>query len=115
MTAELPPAVAFMLDEFRGNTLDLGKVRKKLNDDAFLRDFADQCLAGISTFPYADGSEPRMDKFDVYADGGLNPLSPIGKCGQTACRIAYAHHFARSACLYADRVVIPDPFTFGGF
>src|SRR5437879_1490763 len=109
MTAELPPSIAFMLDEFRGNTLSLADVRKKLNDKAFCRDFADQSLAGISTFPYADRSEPRPAKFDIYAGGGLNPLSPIGKCGQPACRIAYAHHFARSACLYADRVVIPDP------
>jgi hypothetical protein len=115
MTAELPPAIAFMLDEFRGKTLDLAKVRKKLNDDGFLRDFSDQCLEGIRSFPYADRLEPRLDKFDLYADGGLNPLSPHGKCGTPACRIAYAHHFARSACLYADRVVIPDPFSFGGF
>jgi hypothetical protein len=115
VTAELPPAVAFMLDEFRGKTLDLAKVRKKLDDDAFLRDFDDQCLAGIRSFPYADRLEPRPDRFDLYADGGLDPLSRHGKCGAPACRIAYAHHFARSACLYADRVVIPDPFSFGGF
>jgi hypothetical protein len=28
MPAELPPSVAFMLDEFRGNTLALAEVRK---------------------------------------------------------------------------------------
>ena len=115
MTTELPPAIALVLDEFRSKTLDLAKVRKKLNDDGFLRDLGDQCLEGIRSFRYADRLEPRLDKFDLYAGGGLNPLSPHGKCVAPACRIAYAHHFARSACFYADRVVIPDPFSFGGF
>jgi hypothetical protein len=115
MAAELPPSIAFILDEFRGNAFSFADVRKRLNDEAFFRDFADQCLAGIRDFPYADRTEPRPGKFDIYAGGGLNPLSPNGKCGQPMCRIAYTHHFARSAALYADRVVIPDPFSFGGF
>ena len=108
MPAELPPSVAFMLDEFRSNTLALANVRKKLNDRRFFRDFADQCFAGIETFNYADCTEGRLDKFDLYATDGLNPLSPQSKCEAPDCRIAYAHHFARTACLYADRVVVPD-------
>jgi hypothetical protein len=112
MVAELPPSIAFMLDEFRGNTLALADVRKRLRDKSFVRDFFDQCLAGIGTFKYADHLEARIDKFDLYAGDGLNPLSPVGKCGGLECRIAYAHHFARTACLYADRTAIPDPFSF---
>jgi hypothetical protein len=115
MPAELPPSIAFILDEFRGASLDIGDVRKRLNDRRFVHDFGDQCLAGIQTFTYADRLEPRLDKFDIYASGALNPLSPQGKCVAPACRIAYAHQFARTACLYADRVVIPDPFSFGDF
>jgi len=113
MSAELPPSVAFMLDEFRSNTLTLADVREKLNDHGFFRDFADQCIAGIRTFNYADRSEGRFDKFDLYACSGLNPLSAQSKCQAPDCRIAHAHHFARTACLYADRVVVPDPFSFG--
>jgi hypothetical protein len=113
MTAELPPAVALMLNEFQGKRLEPETVRRTLNDEAFLDDFNDQSLAGIRTFTYADRLAPRLDKFDIYAGGGLNPLSPYGKCQQPACRVAYAHQFARTACLYADRVVIPDPFSFG--
>jgi hypothetical protein len=112
MVAALPPAIAFMLSEFPGNKLGLSDVRKRLSDGSFVRDFFDQCCAGIETFKYADRLEARVDKFDVYAGHSLNPLSPDGKCRMLACRIAYAHQFARTACLYADRVVIPDPFSF---
>ncbi|HZW93286.1 MAG TPA: hypothetical protein VFF64_10075 [Candidatus Eremiobacteraceae bacterium] len=112
MVAELPPAIAFMLSEFRGNKLGLSDVRRRLSDESFVRDFLDQCLAGIGTFKYADRLEARVDKFDVYAGHSLNPLSPDGKCRMPGCRVAYAHQFARNACLYADRVVIPDPFSF---
>src|SRR5580698_3261797 len=112
MPAELPPSIAFMLDEFRGNQLVLADVREKLSDKLFVRDFFDQCLAGISTFEYADRIKPRPSKFDIYAGSSLNPLSPAGKCNEPECVIGYAHHFARTACLYADRVVLPDPFSF---
>ncbi len=112
MVAELPPSIAFMLDEFRGNTPALADVSKRLSDKTFHRDFFDQCLAGIGAFEYADRLGARLDKFDLYAGESLNPLSPVGKCGELECRIAYAHEFARTACLYADRVVIPDPFSF---
>jgi hypothetical protein len=112
MAAELPPAISFMLSEFSGNKLTLPSVRKSLGDSSFVRDFFDQCLAGIGTFKYADRLEARVDKFDVYAGHSLDPLSPNGKCQMLECRIAYAHQFARTACLYADRVVIPDPFSF---
>jgi hypothetical protein len=56
--------------------------------------------------------EARIDKFDVYAGHSLDPFSPNGKCRMLECRIAYAHQFTRTACLYADRVVIPDQFSF---
>lgn len=112
MVAELPPAIAFMLSEFPGSKLALSHVRKALGDASFVRDFFDQCLAGIGTFKYADRLGARVDKFDVYAGYSLDPLSPDGKCRMLGCKIAYAHQFARTACLYADRVVIPDPFSF---
>lgn len=112
MVAELPPAIAFMLSEFPGNKLELADVRKRLSDASFVNDFFDQCCAGIGTFKYANHMEARIDKFDVYAGHSLDPLSANGKCRMFECRIAYAHQFARTACLYADRVVIPDPFSF---
>ena len=114
MAAELPPAIEFMLSEFPGRELGLAEVRKRLSDRSFVKDFFDQCLAGIGTFKYADRLEARIDKFDVYAGGSLDPLSPDGKCGEFECRMACAHQFARTACLYADRVVISDPFSFTG-
>jgi hypothetical protein len=101
-----------MLNEFRGSQLALPEISKKLNDKSFTKDFFDQCLASIGTFKYADRLKPRPSKFDIYAGSGLNPLSPAGKCQQPQCIIDYAHHFARTACFYADRVVIPDPFSF---
>lgn len=112
MVAELPPSIAFMLDEFGDDALALADVSKRLSDKAFHRDYFEQCLASIGTFKYADRLEARLDKFDLYAGDNLNPLSSIGKCGDLECRVAYAHEFARTACLYADRVVIPDPFSF---
>jgi hypothetical protein len=54
MPAELPPSIAFMLDEFRGEKFTLEDVSKSLSDKAFVRDFFDQCLASIGTFKYAD-------------------------------------------------------------
>lgn len=114
MVAELPPAVAFMLSEFRGSKVLLADVRKKFRDNSFVKDFNDQCLAGIRAFTYADRLEARVDKFDIYAGDSLDPLSASGKCREFECRIAYTHQFARTACLYADRVVIPDPFSFSG-
>jgi hypothetical protein len=99
MTTELPPSVAFMLDEFRGDSISLANVRKKLGDRGFVRDFDDQCLAGIQTFIFADGLEERLDKFVLYAAGGVDPLSAHGKCVAPACRIAYATGRAyRSPC-----------------
>jgi len=74
MVAEFPPAIAFMLSEFPGNKLGLQDVRKRLSDASFVRDFFDQCCAGIETFKYADRLEGRVDKFDVYAGHSLNPL-----------------------------------------
>lgn len=112
MVAELPPAIEFMLSEFPGKELSLAEVHKRLSDRSFARDYFDQCLAGIGTFKYADRLGARTGKFDIYAGRSLNPLSPDGKCGELDCRIAYTHQFARTACLYADRVVIPDPFSF---
>jgi hypothetical protein len=112
MVAELPPAIAFMFSEFPGNKLGFADVRKRLRDPKFVKDFFDQCLAGIGTFKYADRMEARIDKFDLYAGHSLDPLSGDGKCGRFECRNSYAHQFARTACLYADRVVIPDPFSF---
>jgi hypothetical protein len=111
MPTELPPSIAFMLDEFRGNQLTLADVGKRLSDKVFVRDYFDQCLATIGTFTYADRLKARPDKFDIYAGTGLDPLSR-GKCPELQCVINSAHHFARTACLYADRVVIPDPFSF---
>jgi hypothetical protein len=97
MAAELPPAIAFMLSEFPGKDLALADVHKELSDRSFVKDFFDQCLAGSGTFKYGES---------------LDPLSPDGKCRELECRVAYAHQFARTACLYADRVVISDPFSF---
>jgi hypothetical protein len=94
MSAELPPSVAFILDEFRAKDLLLPEVRRRLNDISFLRDFGDQCLAGIQTFQYADQLRLQAD-FSIYAGGGLNPLSRLGTCTSPGCRIAFAHHFAR--------------------
>jgi hypothetical protein len=65
MKVELPPAIAFMLNEFPGNNLELADVRNRLNDASFLKDFFDQCLAGIRTFTYADRMKARIDKFDI--------------------------------------------------
>jgi len=45
-------------------------------------------------------------------DIALIPSRPTASVECFECRIAYAHQFARTACLYADRVVIPDPFSF---
>jgi len=101
-----------MLSEFPSNKLELADVRKRLSDLSFVKDFLDQCNAGISTFTYADRVAARIGKFDLYAGESLDPLSSPGKCGDFPCRMAYAHQFARTACLYADRVVIPDPFSF---
>jgi hypothetical protein len=74
MTADLSLLVAFILDEFRGKELHLSEVRKKLNDASFLRDFSDQCMAGIETFEYADRAGSESD-FSLYAGGGLTPQS----------------------------------------
>jgi hypothetical protein len=112
MPTELPPSIAFMLDEFRGNQLTQAEVGKRPSDKVFVRDYFDQCLASVGTFKYADRLEARPDKFDIYAGTGLDPLSLGGKCPELQCVINSAHHFARTACLYADRVVIPDPFSF---
>jgi hypothetical protein len=101
-----------MLSEFPGKQLAFADVTKRLRDKAFVKDFFDQCLAGIGTFEYADRLAPRFDKFDLYAGHSLDPLSDDGKCSEFGCRIAYAHQFARTACLYADRVVVSDPFSF---
>lgn len=112
VSAELPPSIAFMLDEFRASQPGLPEVRKRLSDRLFVKDFFDQCGAAISTFKYADRLRARPTKFDIYAGRGLDPLSPAGKCQEPQCVIDYAHHFACTACLYSDRVVIPDPFSF---
>lgn len=112
MPDELPPSIAFMLDEFRDKQLAVEDVRRKLSDKLFVRDYFDQCRASIGMYKYADHLEPRPEKFDIYAGSGLDPLSFAGKCSCLQCVIDSAHHFARTACLYADRVVIPDPFSF---
>lgn len=112
MVAELPPSVAFMLSEFPDNKVAFEDVSKKLKDKVFVRDFNDQCCAGISAFEYADRFEARFDKLDIYAGHTLSPLSDEGKCQGLESRIAYAHEFARTTCLYADRTVISDPFSF---
>jgi hypothetical protein len=109
---QLPPSIAFMLDEFRGNQLALADVSRRLSDKIFVRDYFDQCCASIGTFKYANDLEARPDKFHVYAGSGLNPLSFGGKCPELQCVIDSAHYFAWTACLYADRVVIPAPFSF---
>lgn len=101
-----------MLDEFRGDQFTLEDVHKKLSDKIFVKDYFDQCLAGIGAFKYADDLRARPHKFDIYAGSSLNPLSPEGKCQGPGCVIEYAHQFARTACLYADRVALPDPFSF---
>jgi hypothetical protein len=41
VTAELPPSIAFILDEFRGNSLDIRKVQKRFDDEGFWKDLAD--------------------------------------------------------------------------
>lgn len=112
MAADLPPSIAFILDEFRGNTLDTRKIRKRFDDAGFWNDLADQCGSALGTFDYADFHEaPRPGKFQVFAAGGLSPLSSAAKCAHPRCRVAYVHHFARTAGLYADRVIVPDEFT----
>jgi hypothetical protein len=112
MPAELPASITFMLDEFRGTQLVLGDVQKRFSDRLFVRDYFDQCGAAIRTYKYADHLKVRPGKFDICAGSGLDPLSPFGKCSELGCVVAYAHQFARTACLYADRVAIPDPFSF---
>jgi len=112
MPAELPPSIAFMLDEFRGDKFTLKDVSKSLSDKAFVRDYFDQCLASIRTFKYADDIQSRADKFDIFAGNSLDPLSFGGKSSGLQHVLSSTHHFARTACLYADRVVVPDPFSF---
>jgi len=112
MPVELPASIAFMLDEFCDTQLALGDVQKRFSDRLFVRDYFDQCGAAITTYKYADNLKVRPDKFDICAGSGLDPLSSFGKCPELGCVVAYAHQFARTACLYADRVAITDPFSF---
>jgi hypothetical protein len=112
MVNDLPPSIAFMLGEFQGDRLSMTEVRRRLDDKFFVKDYFDQCSASIATYEYADQRQARPDKFDIYAGAGLDPLHFGGKNTELRCVINSAHLFARTACLYADRVVIPDPFSF---
>lgn len=117
MAVELPASVAFLLDEFRGKVLTYKKVQKRFEDSGFLRDLSDQCLHSLGKFDYADRQPPpkKASMFQIFAAGGLDPFSEEAKCSQPPCRIAYAQHFARTACLYSDRVIVPDGFSWGAF
>lgn len=115
MKAPLPPAIEMLLGEFSGRELEFETVARAFRDDGFLDDFHNQCIAGLETHAFADRVPPGIGTFDLFATGCLDPLSAVGKCEQPPCRVAYAEQFAGTACLYADRVVLPDPFSFGSY
>jgi hypothetical protein len=114
LVAELPSSIEFLLDEFRGPSLDSDDVASRFRDGAFWNDLADQCGHALGHFAYVNRNESNApDSLQFLAAGGLSPLSVDGKCERPFCRVAYADHFARTAGLFAERSLITDSVSWG--
>ena len=66
MPAELPPSIAFMLDEFRGEKFTLEDVSKSLSDKVFVKDYFDQCLGRWGTSMIGNSQGETEIPLDCY-------------------------------------------------
>ena len=115
MDVELPPAIALVLNECRSD----GRARSLAADDHFMFDLFQQAAYGMSDFDYVGapdyGCPLDPSHFVLYAGSDLSPLKSTGKCQCVECRLKQARTFARTACLYADTVVLSDTFSWFHF
>jgi hypothetical protein len=99
----IPPAVRILLEDRVADRSELVKVLPELRR---------QAVWTIESFPYEGRDPAALGKdFVVSASGALNPVEGRG-CWHPECRLRAAHEFARSVCLYADVVTIPDTISF---
>lgn len=106
----IPPVIRILLDE------DLTSLVRPKGINAFFTRLMPELLrqAEWSNEHWASVEQESMipnDAFSVALSRSINPLDSRDKCAMLECRIAAAHHFARTIGLYADVVTLPDPFT----
>jgi hypothetical protein len=112
MLRAVPPPVALLLNETRPSKGKHRQLRAVLRDRRFQNDLRQQVEAMAEPDSYDSVATPRLSvELNVFSQGAANPLSPEAKCQDPSCRIDYAKTFARSTCLYADRVVLTDEVT----
>jgi hypothetical protein len=106
----LPPVVQFLLTEFPDDNAHK-KLTQQFKDKVFVRDVNDQARHSLATFEYADDPQTSNPGLVVYAGDGLNPLGLFAKCFASDCWPDRVLAFGRLAGLYADSVLIRDPFS----
>jgi hypothetical protein len=102
---DIPPVVRLLLAE-------AGSSRTSI--DALLPELERQAQWSLTNFSYLNDENTEVDrsKFRIVSTDSLNPFVAEGKCMEPKCRRKTAEEFARSICLYADEVVVPDFFTY---
>jgi hypothetical protein len=105
----LAPPIALILDEVNAGPRRARPLPSLLKDRAFQKDLKQQVDAVGEQNPYVrSGAAQASAEFAIFASEALNPFAESGKCSSPNCRLEYARAFARSTCLYADRILIRD-------
>jgi len=106
--AQLPPVLELLLaEDFDGIHTPAGFRRALKRLEPELRRQAEWSVANHT---YSDLVQNSTD-FVVRPSGALDVFTPLEICQHIRCRFKTAEQFARSVCLFADRVVLPDVFT----
>jgi len=107
---ELPPSIHLLLEEAERlrNPLALPGL---LSDVGFQKDLRAQVNATIESWKYPSSRSSSPREFVVSLGSTANPLASALKCADAACRRQLVQVMARTSCIYADRVVLPDAVT----
>src|SRR3954469_12833657 len=99
----IPPTIEILLSEDFPS--DPERLRKRFSKSTLIRDLHRQALWSLENYVYY---KTRADEFAVVPSASLDPLSRIQPCPHPQCIDASVTNLARTLCIYADVVVLPD-------
>ena len=112
-TTELPPLIQIAFDEELWNCASPEALRETLSNDGLGEELSRQARWSVNEFSYVDSRDKALSpsSFIVSPSASLNPFSKVGKCIGESCRTEATSQFMRTAGVYSDVAVLPDPIT----
>ena len=108
---ELPPTIALLLDELKGDFKDAMSLRAELQRSGLTTELGRQAAYTVRHWQYAGQKGHSSLIAPISPSATLDPFSTSGKCEDPRCRSLMARTFARTMGLYAETITITDRFS----